>query len=179
MEANKLGYPSLREILDDIELTTAFKLFLNKLHSVENLSFWLEVEAFKKMPPSKLQEYAQAIYQKYVSSISSDGLNVDSSLKDELSYALLSGNIRNDLFDEMQDAVYILLELDSYRKFIQSDEFKKLMGMLDNIIPQYPLIFNNKNSTKKRKRILLGSLERRLRNNWSVKRIVNLFVFLS
>lgn len=129
METSKLGYSSLRDILEDNELLEVFKAFLNKLHTSENLSFWLDVEAFKKEKDTNLEKRAKVIYEKYIGPQSYDALNIDYSLKEEFLHNLMSGNVKSTIFDEMQDAIYLMLDLDGYRKFLQSEEHRKLMGM--------------------------------------------------
>ena len=48
------------------EATQAFREFLLKEMSAENLDFWLQVEAYKQMKPSEQQSTAEAIFNTYV-----------------------------------------------------------------------------------------------------------------
>lgn len=133
MEGNKYSSPTLRDILDDPDLLVAFKSFLKKLHSRENLDFWLEVEAFRKNDKDRLKSTANDIIKKYVAPDAPFQLNVDHSLIEELNFHFLSNEIQTSFFDNIQEAVYTILELDSCRKFVQSEEFKKITGMNNNI----------------------------------------------
>eukprot|EP01122_Echinamoeba_exundans_P006595 TRINITY_DN1887_c0_g1_i2.p1 TRINITY_DN1887_c0_g1~~TRINITY_DN1887_c0_g1_i2.p1 ORF type:complete len:247 (+),score=41.37 TRINITY_DN1887_c0_g1_i2:106-846(+) len=53
-------------------------------------------------------------------------VNVDAVLKDSVREQIESGGkIRADIFDEMQDFIYGMMEFDSFRKFLASDQYKK------------------------------------------------------
>eukprot|EP01122_Echinamoeba_exundans_P006594 TRINITY_DN1887_c0_g1_i1.p1 TRINITY_DN1887_c0_g1~~TRINITY_DN1887_c0_g1_i1.p1 ORF type:complete len:191 (+),score=39.18 TRINITY_DN1887_c0_g1_i1:106-678(+) len=126
-EADKREAKSLAEVLADEDLALLFRDFLHHLHSAENLAFWLEIEEFKLIERSaERRERAEQICTKYLDSRCDAPVNVDAVLKDSVREQIESGGkIRADIFDEMQDFIYGMMEFDSFRKFLASDQYKK------------------------------------------------------
>jgi hypothetical protein len=56
-------------------------------------------------------------------------INVDASVKDEVSIQLESPDeISTKIYDSCQEAIYSMLEFDSFRKFLTSDAYKTYLG---------------------------------------------------
>eukprot|EP00064_Thunnus_orientalis_P006484 superscaffoldBa00000676_g6502 len=97
---------------------TVFTSFLKSEFSEENIDFWLACEDYKKSTTSKLTTRAKQIYQQYVEADSPNEVNLDAATREETRQ-----NVENacpSCFNEAQKMIYILMEKDSYRRFLNS-----------------------------------------------------------
>ncbi|XP_039985662.1 regulator of G-protein signaling 4 [Xiphias gladius] len=95
-----------------------FTSFLRSEFSEENMDFWVACEDYKKTTPSKLVTRAKQIYQQYVEADAPNEVNLDAVTREETRQ-----NVQNpclSCFDEAQRMIYILMEKDSYRRFLNS-----------------------------------------------------------
>ncbi|XP_002127275.2 uncharacterized protein LOC100184282 [Ciona intestinalis] len=107
---------TLKEVLSKKETTNAFRKFLSREMSEENLDFWLEVESYKKAKESKRQKLATRIYEKYISPSSTHEINLESYVRDHTERKLK--DISPDTFDLAQKHIFALMETDSFRRFL-------------------------------------------------------------
>jgi hypothetical protein len=111
----------LNEFLEDDDHVLSFREFLLKQHCVENLVFWMEVKRFKKLPKGKLNHEAQLIFGRFLLPYSDMEVNLPAAvicklqeyLNEEKTISLATRN----MFDEAQKAIFLLMELDSFRAF--------------------------------------------------------------
>ncbi|XP_040896784.1 regulator of G-protein signaling 4 [Toxotes jaculatrix] len=97
---------------------TVFTTFLRSEFSEENMDFWVACEDYKKMSSSKLVTRAKQIYQQYVEADAPNEVNLDAVTREQTRQ-----NVENacpSCFDEAQRMIYILMEKDSYRRFLNS-----------------------------------------------------------
>lgn len=120
---------TLKEVLKDKELVLLFREFLHECNSAENLAFWLEVEEYKKSPENELQARANEIWDKYFNPKSNYELNVEGKLKSGLEQNLK--NPTPNLFDGPQQAIWKVMEHDSFPKFVQTQRWKQFKGKLE------------------------------------------------
>lgn len=114
--------PTIRDILGDEDLALLFREFLHQLQCAENLSFYVEVEDYKRLTTvSERQERAQKIWNRYLSAEAPTPLNIDSKCRQRIQTAKDSGD--SDVFDEASEFAYSLLTFDCYRKFISSETY--------------------------------------------------------
>lgn len=104
-----------------------FEEWLRQDHSFENLLFWKDVEDFKELPGDRLAGAAAAIQKKYFELGSDYEINLDHHQKLALKEKLLVPTA--DMFDEIQISIFLLMRLDSYPKFIESDMFREASGL--------------------------------------------------
>eukprot|EP00457_Paulinella_chromatophora_P005860 gb/GEZN01005878.1/.p1 GENE.gb/GEZN01005878.1/~~gb/GEZN01005878.1/.p1 ORF type:complete len:482 (-),score=58.94 gb/GEZN01005878.1/:222-1667(-) len=132
----------------------ALKIFLTREFSVENLLFYEEIEAYRKMKEADAAEMqlvgdAQRIYAKYIvpdapfqvnlpqaivkdldgrlRNIFSQGPNVGSSLTPDMYEPGYDMPEVPTIFDRAQRNIFKLMQTDSFPRFQRSPEYKKLV----------------------------------------------------
>ncbi|XP_071342448.1 regulator of G-protein signaling 4 [Trachinotus anak] len=97
---------------------TVFTSFLRSEFSEENMDFWVACEEYKKTASSKLVTRARQIYQEYIEADAPNEVNLDAATREQTRQ-----NVENpcpSCFDEAQRMIYVLMEKDSYRRFLNS-----------------------------------------------------------
>ncbi|XP_078500219.1 regulator of G-protein signaling 4 [Lissotriton helveticus] len=98
---------------------SAFKAFLQSEYSEENIEFWIACEDYKKIKSAaKLTSKARKIYDDFISVHATKEVNLDSYTREETSQNLLEPT--TSCFDTAQHKIFILMEKDSYRRFLKS-----------------------------------------------------------
>lgn len=98
---------------------SAFKAFLQSEYSEENIEFWIACEDYKKIKSeAKLAPKARKIYDDFISVHATKEVNLDSYTREETSQNLLEPT--TSCFDTAQQKIFILMEKDSYRRFLKS-----------------------------------------------------------
>ncbi|XP_077390194.1 regulator of G-protein signaling 4 isoform X2 [Festucalex cinctus] len=95
-----------------------FSSFLRSEFSQENMHFWLACEDFKKTPACKLDKKAKLIYQQFVAQDAPNEVNLEAATREETRQNVTSAS--PSCFDEAQRRIYLLMEKDSYRRFLRS-----------------------------------------------------------
>jgi len=114
---------ALHIILEDRELALIFRGFLHSLYSNENLAFWMVAEDYKTITNKKLRKVrAEEIYHKYFNPDSTYEVNIDGELKKELDLAMVDPD--ENTFNNIQKAIWRLMEMDSYPRFVGSEIYK-------------------------------------------------------
>uniref|UniRef100_A0A8C6UWN0 Regulator of G protein signaling 4 n=1 Tax=Neogobius melanostomus TaxID=47308 RepID=A0A8C6UWN0_9GOBI len=101
-----------------------FSTYLRSEFSEENLKFWEACEEYKRSPLSQLQSRAKQIYQRFIEADAPNEVNLDALTRD-----LTKENLEEacpTCFDEAQKMIHILMEKDSYRRFLSSALLKEL-----------------------------------------------------
>ena len=132
---------TLISILSHKYLHKIFKLFLEERYASENLSFWMEIENFKLENSSLRTVHIDTIWKKYFTKDSIYEINVDESVKIQLSSLISQGNNDSNLFDQAQKAIFRMLDMDHYRNFITSEPYKrylrngeeKMVSLIDSV----------------------------------------------
>lgn len=83
------------------------------------------MERLEAMNKSAYFKYAQYIYDTYISKGSSLEINIDESVKKEISEAICSHQ-QQDIFNEAKSCTYILLE-SSYFNFLASPSYREML----------------------------------------------------
>lgn len=113
-------YFFLLSIKDGVAL---FRGFLKTEFSDENIEFWLACEDYKNTDKEpKLQAKAKKIYLEFVAIGSPREVNLDIELRMHT-----ADNIANptlDSFDRAQKRIQVLMEKDSYPRFLESDLYR-------------------------------------------------------
>lgn len=128
--------PTIREILAEEELALLFREFLHQLKCAENLSFYVEVEEYKRLDSqSDRSERAVKIWNKYLSNDSLTPINIDSKCRQRIQSDLETGELNT--FDEASEFVFSMLSFDCYRKFIASEIYNKWLSTFFSPILHY------------------------------------------
>jgi len=105
---------------DGIEL---FEQFLKSEFSEENIQFWKACRQYKEeVPPEKLKEEAEAIFEKYISQSAPKLVNIDYQTTKEIMEKMKSPS--RETFQQAQHSIYLLMARDSYVRFIKSEKFQ-------------------------------------------------------
>lgn len=125
VEVQKWG-ESLEILINNEDGLTAFITFLKTEFSEENIEFWMACEDYKKINlPAKLALTAKNIYKQYVAVQSPKEVNLDSSTREETRRNLLEPT--TVCFDEAQRKIFLLMEKDSYRRFLKSKIYQDML----------------------------------------------------
>ncbi|KAL8178168.1 UNVERIFIED_CONTAM: hypothetical protein K2H54_033983 [Gekko kuhli] len=104
----------------------AFREFLKSEFSDENIDFWLACEDYKKTQSDHLHDKAEKIYMEFVQSDAIKQINIDFHTRKAT--AQKAQNPTPSSFDEAQKLVYILMEKDSYPRFLKSRFYLNLLS---------------------------------------------------
>ncbi|XP_040216103.1 regulator of G-protein signaling 4 [Rana temporaria] len=119
---------SLETLLNSECGVVAFRSFLQSEYSEENLDFWLACENYKKTKSTaKLTSKAQKIYEDFISVEASREVNLDSITREDTTKSILQPT--NSCFDQAQHKIFILMEKDSYRRFLKSHFYLDLVSL--------------------------------------------------
>ena len=133
----------LYSVLHNKESLRFFKNFCIQEFSIENVLFWLEVEAFRETKCEKQRVlFSQHILSTYVKGSAPLALNLDSDLSKTVSHYTPSSD--KTLFDELQSFIFMLIKQSSYTSFENSDLFEKFIQFKEKgILSTFNLIFNS------------------------------------
>ncbi|XP_063283362.1 regulator of G-protein signaling 16-like [Pelobates fuscus] len=117
---------SFSQLLSSKDGLLAFSKFLKTEFSEENLEFWMACEEYRKIhSDNKLRTRAQTIYQEFLQSGAPREVNIDHHTREFTlqQMAIASKNC----FDAAQEHTRVLMEKDSYPRFIKSPLYKELL----------------------------------------------------
>ncbi|XP_048832520.1 regulator of G-protein signaling 4-like [Brienomyrus brachyistius] len=125
---------SLNNLVNDSVGLPAFATFLKTEFSEENIEFWMACEDYKKIASQEsLAAKANDIYDKYVAVNSPREVNLDSATREETRKNLQ--NAAPSCFEEAQRKIFLLMEKDSYRRFLNSKLFLDMAQSARNGFP--------------------------------------------
>lgn len=103
---------------------------------VENLLFYQAVEEYKSLPEDtnkeKLRDVMTEIFDNYIDDAGELEVNIDSELRKSITeeFNQLSNDVSSvpprQFFNQAQDAIFHLMELDSFPRFLKSNLCKEL-----------------------------------------------------
>ncbi|XP_029474507.1 regulator of G-protein signaling 1-like [Rhinatrema bivittatum] len=118
---------SLEKLLACQTGQAAFRLFLKSEFSEENIEFWLACEDYKKTKlPDNLYSKAEMIYQQFIHPDAAKQVNIDFHTRKNITSQVLQPTLTS--FDEAQKTVYLLMEKDSYPRFLKSEAYLNLLN---------------------------------------------------
>lgn len=108
------------------ELCYMFRMFLKKWLGGEYWQMWMEVDKFKEMEldPIETRIMATQIFDKYWAPTSEFNIDIRPKIKERLAQDIDQGKVDKTSFDEALKE----LELESYKKFLRSDEYAGFMA---------------------------------------------------
>uniref|UniRef100_A0A8C8S0T6 Regulator of G-protein signaling 1 n=1 Tax=Pelusios castaneus TaxID=367368 RepID=A0A8C8S0T6_9SAUR len=119
---------SLEKLLANQSGQGAFREFLKSEFSEENIEFWLACEDYKKTKSDHLQGKAEKIYEEFVQIDATKQINIDHHTREMT--AKKAQDPTSTSFDEAQKTVYVLMERDSYPRFLKSKAYLNLLRKL-------------------------------------------------
>merc|ERR1712137_141859 len=115
--SNDSTTPNLSKVLIHPELCMIFFHFLQKQYCAENLSFYVDVKKLSRISSEEVEATAKGIITKYIKQGSLFEINIDHKTRHRI---LECDKYTRSMFDTALKEVMILLETDSYQKFIKS-----------------------------------------------------------
>ncbi|XP_009668039.1 regulator of G-protein signaling 1 [Struthio camelus] len=119
---------SLEKLLASQSGQGIFREFLKSEFSEENIEFWLACEDYKKTKSDRLYSKAERIYEEFVQADAIKQINIDYHTREAT--AKRAQDPTHTSFDEAQKTVYILMERDSYPRFLKSKAYLNLLNQL-------------------------------------------------
>ncbi|XP_029511396.1 regulator of G-protein signaling 5-like isoform X2 [Oncorhynchus nerka] len=100
--------------------------FLRSEFSEENIEFWVACEDYKRTrETSKMAAKAKRIYKEFIQTGAHWEVNIDHITKDVTVRNL--GRLTPMTFDLAQRQVFALMEKDSYRRFLKSNQYQEII----------------------------------------------------
>ncbi|CAL8307449.1 unnamed protein product [Lota lota] len=119
---------SFTNLMNSEDGRKVFMGFLRSEFSEENIEFLNACKELKQLSPAKMAAKAKLIFAQYVETDSPKQVNLDAATREETRRNLETSSSASS-FDEAQRLIHILLEKDSYRRFLQSRAMQDL-GLL-------------------------------------------------
>ncbi|XP_038650826.1 regulator of G-protein signaling 21-like [Scyliorhinus canicula] len=124
-EPSKWG-ESLDRLLAHKSGVGLFRAFLQSEYSEENIEFWMACEDYKKTrTPAKLASKAKKIYSDFIATDAPKEVNIDFHTKEVTKKNIVQPTL--SCFDLAQRKVHMLMEKDSYPRFLKSELYKDLL----------------------------------------------------
>uniref|UniRef100_A0A4W3JRG3 RGS domain-containing protein n=1 Tax=Callorhinchus milii TaxID=7868 RepID=A0A4W3JRG3_CALMI len=118
----------------------AFRTFLKKEFSDENIDFWLACEDYKKTKSAtKLASKAKKIYSEFIKSNAPKEINIDFVTREAITRNI--GTPTHSSFDMAQEVIYSLMAKDCYPRFLRSDTYLELLKNKIMFRTQYLIFF--------------------------------------
>ncbi|XP_004706849.1 regulator of G-protein signaling 16 [Echinops telfairi] len=112
-------------LLSSKDGVAAFHAFLKTEFSEENLEFWLACEEFKKIrSAAKLAARAHRIFEEFIGSEAPKEVNIDHETRELTRMNLQAATAT--CFDVAQGKTWVLMEKDSYPRFLKSSAYQDL-----------------------------------------------------
>ena len=114
----------LVDVLSDHDLMKAFRRFLQLEHSLENLEFWIDCEAFartKFSSQAEMKRAGQDIHARYLRDGAEYELNLSCVAKRGIQSLIeQSGSLEPTMFKPLQDEVCFMMAADAFPRFLKS-----------------------------------------------------------
>ncbi|XP_032883907.1 regulator of G-protein signaling 4-like [Amblyraja radiata] len=118
---------SLQKLITHKHGLVVFAEFLRSEYSEENIRFWLECEEFKSCKPSaKLALKAKKVFDEYIAVDAPKEVNLESHIREKTKKSIVDPT--SSCFNEAQSKIYILMEKDSYPRFLKSKIYLDLLS---------------------------------------------------
>ncbi|EDV27882.1 uncharacterized protein TRIADDRAFT_52866 [Trichoplax adhaerens] len=126
---------SLADLLRDDIGVTNFIEFASNEHSEENINFWLDCEnLIHHTPMALVPSVVHDIYGRYLTPSSPQQINIDASYIRNIDKSLYDPN--KWILIDIQKKIYYLMERNSYRRFIESEEYQSILESAIEVRPR-------------------------------------------
>ncbi|KAF4110726.1 hypothetical protein G5714_007757 [Onychostoma macrolepis] len=123
---------SFERLIKSAQGRVHFRQFLKTEFSEENLMFWLACEDLKKETnKTMVEQTVKQMYEDYVSVLSPKEVSLDSHAREVISRNMLEPS--SCTFDEAQQQIYMLMQRDSYPRYMNSSMYADLIHSLEQI----------------------------------------------
>lgn len=130
----KMWKESLESLLSSDVGFRAFSTFLKSEFSEENIDFWMACQEYKTtVSQENLSTKAKKIYEQYVAAESPNEVNLDSTTREETRKNLEKPS--RSSFDGAERKIFLLMEKDSYKRFLKSKLFQDMIPQLESTMP--------------------------------------------
>ncbi|GMS78157.1 hypothetical protein PENTCL1PPCAC_332, partial [Pristionchus entomophagus] len=104
-----------------------FAEFLKSEYSDENILFYQACEELKREKNGeKVEEKARIIYEDFISILSPKEVSLDSRVREIVNSNMVRPTAAT--FDEAREQIFVLMQRDSYPRFINSALYQKMLG---------------------------------------------------
>jgi hypothetical protein len=110
-------------------LSASHPVFIHHFHLLPHSFTPFGHFAQKIEDPKTYQFRAKQIYDKYFADASPFQINVSSNILGQIKKRIETSNIDSSLYQPAQSAVFSLLEMDSFPRFLQSEKYQTYKGM--------------------------------------------------
>ena len=123
-----LASSEFAESLQNEFFLKAFKDYCQREYNVENLLFWLDVEAFRGSDDPTRASSGQKIYDTYIAPEAPLQINISQALRTTVSQPLPSP-VPTDIFNEMQHHIFEMMKIDSLPRFAKTEAYLQIQHM--------------------------------------------------
>lgn len=117
---------SFQQLLSSKDGLSAFRTFLKTEFSEENLEFWAACEDYRKTPSAtKLPAKALCIFQEFLQTGAPREVNIDHQTRETTRQQVAVAS--RSCFDAAQEQTRILMEKDSYPRFLKSPFYQQIL----------------------------------------------------
>ncbi|XP_072919638.1 regulator of G-protein signaling 4 [Hemitrygon akajei] len=132
--AHRLSWDEVKEWSESLQRLITHKCglvifseFLQSEFSEENIKFWLECEAYRRIKSAtKLALKAKEIFDEYIAVDAPREVNLESVIREKTKKNILEPT--SSCFDEAQSKIYTLMAKDSYPRFLKSKIYLDLLS---------------------------------------------------
>ncbi|XP_051755875.1 regulator of G-protein signaling 20 [Ctenopharyngodon idella] len=121
---------SFERLIKSAQGRAHFQQFLKTEFSEENLNFWLVCESLKKETnKTTVEQTVKQIFEDYVSVLSPKEVSLDSRVREVINRNMQEPS--SCTFDEAQQQIYMLMQRDSYPRYMNSSMYAELIQSLE------------------------------------------------
>jgi len=133
---------SLEDFLQHSGRREYFAEFLVWEFSSENLTFWNGVNDFRQLPPDKLPQEANKIFNQFIKEGAPMQVNVIGTRRKVIADAIEKpASISNSLFDQAQGDIFKLMNKDTWPRFQKQDLYQKMwsneLHLMEDLVKKY------------------------------------------
>jgi CRP-like cAMP-binding protein len=128
---NQQSIPT-QHLLSNPTIMAAFAMFVAHEASMENVAFWMAARKFRMQATRNKQfliQDARALYETYISPDAAKQVNLRGTAQATLQKAIQHGCITKLTFEEAEQEILTLMDLDSFARFRLSKEFSNSLEL--------------------------------------------------
>jgi len=118
---------SLQLVLKDPNGIKVFRSYLKKEFAEDNLTFWDEVGKFRQLRTAdkNFKKRSDEMYNMFIKDGAEMEVNLPHAIRRDVIAAFSKGEVTNTTFDYAQKSIFHLMENDSFRRFVKSEDYKQ------------------------------------------------------
>ena len=120
----------------------AFAAFLQDEFAIENLNFLIEAHKFSSLTKfQELKVVAEQLICRFVGANSETPVNLSAAIEGQIFGTIEKGEFSNKLFLEAENSVRDTLRFGAYARFLRSDLYREIEGLLKILTSYYITIY--------------------------------------